>query len=101
MKSRGLVGRNWGAFKDDLLAVNGFDSDYVFAGVGEDVDVEWRLLENGVERKSLKNKAIVYHIYHKKVYSEVKVKKNYDLFYRKKNLKNIRCLNGIETIVNS
>ena len=101
LKSRGLVGRNWGAFKDDLLAINGFDSDYVFAGVGEDVDVEWRLMENGIGRKSLKNKAIVFHVFHEKVYSEVNVKKNYGLFYSKKKLNNIRCLKGIETISNS
>lgn len=97
-KIRGMVGRNWGIHKQDLIDINGFDTDYVFAGVGEDVDVEWRLMKNGIKRKSIKNKAIVYHIFHQKVYSEVNVGNNYKKLEEKKKLNNIKCLNGIETI---
>ena len=94
-KIRGMVGRNWGIHKQNLIDINGFDTDYVFAGVGEDVDIEWRLMANGVKRKSIKNKAIVYHIYHDKVYSEVNVGNNYKKLEEKKKLNNIKCLNGI------
>ena len=98
VKTKGIVGRNWGVNKQHLIDVNGFDTDYVFAGVGEDVDIEWRLLANGIVRKSIKNRAIVYHLYHKKVYSEIKVKDNYNIFYKKQELNNIKCLKGIENI---
>jgi len=98
VKTKGIVGRNWGVHKQHLIDLNGFDADYVFAGVGEDVDIEWRLLANDIIRKSIKNRAIVYHLFHKKVYSEVKVKENYDIFYNKQKLNNIKCLNGIENI---
>ncbi len=98
VKTKGIVGRNWGIHKQHLIDVNGFDTDYVFAGVGEDVDIEWRLLTNGVIRKSIKNRAIVYHLFHKKVYSEIKVKENYKIFNNKKKMNNIKCLKGIENI---
>ena len=95
VKTKGIVGRNWGVCKQHLIDINGFDTDYMFAGVGEDVDIEWRLQENGIIRKSIKNRAIVYHLYHKKVYSEINVKNNYTIFYKKQKLNNIKCLNGI------
>ncbi len=97
-KVRGLVGRNWGVKKDHLLAVNGFDNDYVHAGVGEDVDIEWRLKASGLTMKSLKNKAIVYHLFHPKGYSEKNVRKNYDLLNRKKQQGNIVCKNGLKQV---
>jgi glycosyltransferase involved in cell wall biosynthesis len=99
MKGRGLVGRNWGIYKKSLIEVNGFDMDYIYAGVGEDVDIEWRLKANGIKSKSMKNKAIVYHLFHSKWYSEEMVGFNFELLYKKKKANNIRCLNGLNTII--
>ena len=93
--NKGLVGRNWGICKHHLEDINGFDEDYITAGVGEDVDIEWRLMANGIKRKSIKNKAIVYHIYHSKQYSELEVQKNFELMYSKKLSNNIYCINGL------
>ncbi len=97
-KTKGLIGRNWGAYKKHLIDVNGFDNDYVFAGVGEDADVEWRLSANGLRRKSVKNKAFVFHLFHGKVYSEHNVTENFRLFDEKKESNNIKCLNGLEQL---
>jgi glycosyltransferase involved in cell wall biosynthesis len=97
-KTRGLLGCNWGILKHHLLDVNGFDEDYVRAGVGEDNDIEWRLEANGLKKKSIKNKAIVYHIFHQRGYAEEGVLKNFKLFKLKQEDNNIRCLNGIQTI---
>lgn len=97
-KVRGLVGRNWGIMRKHLIDVNGFDEDYILAGVGEDADIEWRLLESGVKWKSIKNKAIVYHIYHPKNYSEDDVQKNFEILKEKKKLNHIKCLAGIEQL---
>jgi GT2 family glycosyltransferase len=80
------------------MEVNGFDMDYVHAGVGEDVDVEWRLKANGIKTKSMKNISIVYHIDHPKGYSEEMVKFNFKLMNEKQKENNIRCLNGLENI---
>ena len=98
MKGRGLLGRNWRIFKKHLIAVNGFDMDYVKAGVGEDVDIEWRLKASGLKSKSLKNKAIVYHIFHPRGYSDEAVVFNYNLFAEKQKLNHIKCKNGLEQL---
>lgn len=101
MKGRGLVGRNWGIYKKHLIEINGFDMDYVHAGVGEDVDIEWRLKANGIKTKSMKNKSIVYHLFHKKGYSEKMVKFNFELLHKKQKENNIFCVNGLKTIISN
>jgi len=99
-RGRGLLGRNWGVSKQALLDVNGFDMDYVYAGVGEDVDVEWRLRANGLRTKSMKNKAIVYHLYHPRGYFEDMVQANYKMMFGKQKENNVFCLNGISNLKN-
>lgn len=96
IKTKGLVGRNWGCTKSILLQVNGFDEDYNEAGVGEDSDIEWRLLEIGLKRKSVKNKAIVYHIYHKRWYNTEKVRQLLQVMEQKKQTHRTFCSNGIQ-----
>ncbi|NOX17365.1 MAG: glycosyltransferase [Chlorobi bacterium] len=64
-KKRGILGCNFSLFKEDMLAINGFDKRYEAPSVGEDSDVQFRLELNGVEIKSLNNIAVQYHLYHK------------------------------------
>ena len=97
---RGIWGCNWGVKLDDLMQVNGFDEDYVLASVGEDNDIEWRLRKSGVDFKSLKHKAIVYHMYHKENYDSDATKQNLELFEHKKKTGRIRCLNGLLSLSN-
>ena len=63
--------------------------------MGEDVDIEWRLLASGIKNISIKNKAIVFHLYHKQGYSEDGVKLNFDMLDEKKKAGHLVCLNGI------
>lgn len=97
-KNTGLLGCNWGVRKEHLIEINGYDEDYVSAGVGEDVDIEWRLKSIGLTMVSMKNKAIVYHIYHPKGYSDDSVQANYRILHEKQKLGNIKCLNGLEKL---
>ncbi len=98
LSTRGLKGCNWGVMKNHLLAVNGFDEDYVKAGVGEDNDIEWRLLAFGLSKVSMKNKAIVYHLYHPRGYSDQGVRDNFAVFQIKQKKGHLRCINGLEKI---
>lgn len=98
VKDTGLLGCNWGVLKSHLKEINGYDEDYVSAGVGEDVDIEWRLRASGLQMVSTKNKAIVYHLYHPKGYSDDSVQANYKLLAKKQNEGHLRCLNGIEKL---
>lgn len=97
-KFRGVKGCNWGILKKNLLEVNGFDEDYVRAGVGEDDDISWRLLEKGLKPVSMKNKAIVYHLHHPRGYSNEGVKLNRDMFRNKQKEYKLSCVNGMEKL---
>lgn len=94
-KKSGLWGCNWGVDKNELVAINGFDEDYNSAGIGEDVDVEWRLLMQGVRLLNIKNQAIVYHLNHSVHYSDSSVIININLCEIKKKLGRIYCLKGL------
>ncbi len=93
--TRGLLGANWGIAKQDVLDVNGFDEDYQYPGVGEDNDIDWRLKRNGLSVKSMKNKAIVFHLYHPRSYAQDGVKKNFQMLDRKMKENLIFCASGI------
>mgnify|MGYP000633900986 CR=1 FL=1 len=95
-KLRGLMGCNWGVRKEYLLQVNGYDEDYTAAGVGEDTDIEWRLEAMGLKKKSMRNKAILYHLHHPRSYGEDAVEANLKMMEEKKAQNLIVCANGIE-----
>ncbi len=97
-KERKLSGCNWGIKKEDLLSVNGFDEDYVRPGVGEDHDIEWRLKSRGLKMKSIKNKAIVYHLYHPKNSTKDDARFNDSLMEDKKQARQVKCINGLERL---
>ncbi len=59
-----MLGSNFSAAKQDLIAINGFDELYNGPGCGEDSDVQYRLSLIGVTGKSLRNLAVQYHVYH-------------------------------------
>jgi hypothetical protein len=60
---KGILGSNFSLWKEDILAINGFDEAYDTYGL-EESDVQFRLSLVGVRGKSLRNLAIQYHVYH-------------------------------------
>lgn len=80
-----IIGCNWSAFKEDILAINGFDETYELPSVGEDVDLGWRFRGLGIELKSCRYNANLVHLYHKKrfdssqgIINNAILKKNFD-----------------------
>lgn len=61
---RGILGCNMGFWREDLLAVNGLDEEYLGWGIGEDSDFGSRLYHLGRPRKFVYGRAIVYHLNH-------------------------------------
>jgi hypothetical protein len=53
-----------GFWREDLVAVNGFDEDYTGWGVGEDSDIATRLYHLGRRRKFVYGRAITFHLNH-------------------------------------
>jgi len=88
-----LLGCNFSIPKGLIEKVNGFDEDYTGPGIGEDTDLEYRLRLVNAGFESLRNLAIVYHLYHPKTIEE---SKNYDYFHKVvKNSGIYFCKNGL------
>lgn len=63
-RKRYILGCNFSLYKEDLLAVNGFDERFQYPGYGEDIDLEFRLARNGVPAMSRKCQLVQFHCYH-------------------------------------
>jgi cellulose synthase/poly-beta-1,6-N-acetylglucosamine synthase-like glycosyltransferase len=94
-RDKGVQGSNMGFFKKDILAINGFDEDYQRATAGEDDDIEWRFRIAGYKFKSMKHKALQYHLYHKFNYSKTESMHNLAIMKEKMEEGNVFCLKGI------
>ncbi len=98
-KAGRLLGCNMGIFKQDLLSINGFDEDYIFAGGGEDSDIEWRLESlKKLSFYSMKFSAIVYHLYHIDRFTRAMELKNNVVLSSKIKENHFVCINGIKKI---
>lgn len=62
-KLRGIRGCNHAFFREDALAINGFNNDFVGWG-REDSEFVVRFFNNGGQRINLKFAAIAFHLYH-------------------------------------
>lgn len=91
-KQTGILGSNFSAYKEDILAVNGFDERYLQPGVGEDSDLGYRMVCNGNKTLVLKNLCIQYHLFHQK---KPRGKENMVIFEETKRLKRARTPFGI------
>ena len=97
-RSKGIWGHNWCVAKQHLIDINGFDEDYVTAGVGEDVDIEWRLLAKGLRLYSIRFAAIQFHLHHKENYNNVDVETGKKQLAAKIQIGSIVCKNGLNKI---
>ncbi len=94
-KQRGIIGCNMAFWRDDLLAVNGFDEDYTGWGIGEDSDLGSRLYHLGRPRKFVHNHAIIYHLNHPslpKAHVPDSLKRLQETIGSKK----VRCARGVD-----
>ena len=93
---RHLLGSNMSMSKADLIAINGFDENYVLPATGEDYDIEWRMQANGCTMVSLRNLAVQYHLHHKENWQDHDQNMIYCRAQQEKN--EFICKNGIRKI---
>ena len=62
---KGVKTCNFSAWREDLIAVNGFDESYAGRWGLEDSDLVIRLLHAGVKHKSARFAAPVFHLWHR------------------------------------
>jgi glycosyltransferase involved in cell wall biosynthesis len=63
-RQRGIIGCNMAFWREDVLAVNGFDESYLGRGIGPDSDLGTRIYNLGRLRKFVYGHAVVYHLDH-------------------------------------
>lgn len=85
------LGCNMGFFRDDLLAINGYDEYYEGWG-GEDGDLGRRLQAYGLKKLHLKFSGIVFHLWHEDKYMH---NKNKNFNYSQREKISIYCENGV------
>lgn len=95
-RNTSLLGCNFSFFKDDIVAINGFDEGYGETSLSDDTDLDWRFRSFGLRLKSCKNTANMFHLWHP--YNE----RDIGPFYREKMLENERkgefiCKDGLNT----
>lgn len=73
-----IIGCHFSCWRDDMIAINGFDEDYGTSGVSDDVDLDWRFRAYGLKLKSCKNAANMFHLWHP-VYN----RENIDFYYQR------------------
>jgi len=60
-----ILGCNFSCFKDDIIAINGFDEEYhPLATLADDTDLTWRFQGMNYKLYSSKNIANVFHLWH-------------------------------------
>lgn len=93
----GVSGCHWSVWREDLLAVNGFDNGYHGPGVGEDTDVEWRLNRHGILSRGIQHRAPLYHLWHPRLERSVETE-NFARFEARKASGVARCEDGLAEI---
>ena len=91
-KDEHILGCNFSTHKSMLVMINGFDENYEGPGLGEDSDIEFRLRLKDAKFKSVRNLAVVYHMYHPKT---IEQPLNMEYFNKVKSEGNFFCKNGL------
>lgn len=93
-EQRGILGCNLGIWRDDLIAVNGYDE--TFTGWGrEDADLGNRLYHLGRDRKFVYGRAIIYHLNHQMVPRD-RLEANQSLLEETLKEKRVRAKRGLD-----
>ncbi len=95
-RTSGVRSCNMGVFRNDILAVNGFNHD--FTGWGrEDTEFVIRLTRYGLKRKEHPFKAICFHLWHRQV-SRDHLPANDDILAGTMAATGFRCRQGIDSL---
>lgn len=90
-----ILGCNFALNKEDILEINGFNEDYVTPSVGEDTDIEYRLIKSGCIMKPTRNLTNVVHLYHNITYNTTDHEKSMQVFKQTQQSQNYFCKNGL------
>ena len=92
-----IIGCNFSCFKEDMIAINGFDEGYFETAVADDIDLTWRFKSAGYILKSSKNIANCFHLWHKFVETKAfESTSDFERFYKNKDANLFKCKDGVK-----
>ena len=94
---KGNVGCHMAYWREDMIAINGYNEDFVGWGY-EDIEMVERLMNSGVKKRTLLLMALQYHLWHPKS-SRAFSEKNKKMYYDCKNNKLTHCPTGINQYI--
>lgn len=91
-----ILGCNFSCYKEDFVAINGFDESYGLSILGDDTDLNWRFVDYGATIASCKNVANVFHLDHKRPnYVDFDASSHIERFNREKAAHKFFCDQGL------
>ncbi len=96
MTDDGVWGCNFSLYKDLFYVINGCDEDFLDGSI-EDNDLGIRVLNRGDRLRSVRNRAVIFHLWHKSTWSFENEKYMHNLAILRRRIANKEryCLNGI------
>lgn len=91
---RGIRGCNMSFYKKDILAVNGYNEDFIGWGK-EDSELAVRFYNYGLKRKDIKFRLPLYHLYHEE-FSRNRLEQNTNILEIAMKNGSVYCENGID-----
>ena len=92
-----ILGCNFSCFKEDMIAINGFDEAYhPLATLADDTDLTWRFKAAGYTLKSSKNIANCFHLWHKTTNNNFDATEDILLFKHNKKENQFFCKKGLD-----
>lgn len=90
-----LLGCNFSCFKEDFVAINGFDESYGLSILGDDNDLNWRFADYGCELYSSKNVTNQFHLFHARPAYNYDPTDDIRRFNERRTAKQYRCSQGL------
>lgn len=92
-----ILGCNFSCYKEDFVAINGFDESYGLSILGDDTDLNWRFVDYGAIISSCKNVANLFHLDHKRPsYPDFDPSEDLERFNRVKSEHKFFCDQGLD-----
>jgi len=92
-----LLGCNFSCYRKDMVSINGFDEGYGASPLSDDTDISWRLKALGLDLKSCRNVANVFHLFHKRKNTDATTDGLMEKFLENKKNNIYVCEEGLNT----
>jgi len=90
-----ILGCNFSCYKQDFIAINGFDESYGLSFLGDDTDLNWRFVDYGAALMSCKNIANTFHLHHERPKPKYDPSEDVRRFNKRKAERKYFCEQGI------